>query len=402
MQYTDEQHAVAQNRSPRLLVRALAGTGKTETVALRIQSLIDEGTEPEVIQTLCFTRSAKKQLSERLQSKGLGAVRVRTVHSLAYETVSKWNEANGQEMRRVTNGEDIAAKALFKVGLTPSKSNVATIKNWNTAVWNGFIDGAQFGSLIPDEINAALNAYAKLKSTYGVLDFDDLAVAAGSMTSPDFDEVLVDEAQDLTTIQADFVENCSRNRLTYVGDSNQSIFAFAGSDGTMFDRLHDWDQRTLSKSFRSKERILAVANQVADDKLRTDLHGGVVNVEHVEYHAVTKRIVAATHTDKNTAILGRSRIGLERIADALTDAGRAVQRSWEDDVDDAEITVSSVHKAKGGEWDKVIVTDLIGTGFVGCDESDEEKRLFYVAATRAKQELSLMTLDGELPWGVTV
>jgi DNA helicase-2/ATP-dependent DNA helicase PcrA len=66
---------------------------------------------------------------------------------------------------------------------------------------------------------------------------------------------------------------------------------------------------------------------------------------------------------------------------------------------DEKVTLSSVHQAKGLEWGRVFVlwlndgsfpSDLAlrDTGNAGSGE-DEERRLFYVAVTRAKDELYL-------------
>ncbi|OPY65872.1 MAG: ATP-dependent DNA helicase PcrA [Syntrophorhabdaceae bacterium PtaU1.Bin034] len=70
--------------------------------------------------------------------------------------------------------------------------------------------------------------------------------------------------------------------------------------------------------------------------------------------------------------------------------------------DDSEyVTLSTVHSAKGLEWDKVFLIGLVdgvfpsGRSLIENNASDieEEQRLFYVAVTRAKQELSLSFYD---------
>ena len=64
--------------------------------------------------------------------------------------------------------------------------------------------------------------------------------------------------------------------------------------------------------------------------------------------------------------------------------------------DDDVLTLSTIHSAKGGEWDVVHVLALadgsvpsdLATGDVA--EIEEERRLLYVAMTRAKDELDLI------------
>lgn len=401
MQYTDEQQDVAAARSPRLLVKALAGTGKTETVALRIASLIDGGTQPEAIQTLCFTRSARDQLRKRLDSKQLQAVSVNTVHSMAWMVLSRWCEDNGRDMPRVTTCEKYAKRALTALGISPSDSNVNGVQRLSNAQWNGSFDGVVLTQMAAEELLAAVELYRHLKRESNAYDFDDLVALAGKVAPKTCEEVIVDEAQDLSALQIRLVEGMTHERMTWVGDANQAIFAFAGVDGGMFDRLDGWQQLTLSRSFRSTEEILEVANQVASDPLHSGNHGGTVTVAQVAYEDVAAHVVERTPSGSH-AVIGRTRTGLERIAEALEDAGKIVQRSWAEAVSEADVTVSTVHKAKGGEWDTVTVVDLTADGFAGCEVTDEEERLFYVAVTRARQELHLITLDGGLPWKVRI
>lgn len=66
------------------------------------------------------------------------------------------------------------------------------------------------------------------------------------------------------------------------------------------------------------------------------------------------------------------------------------------------VTITSIHKAKGLEWKAVIVMGLSEGEFpVSSDESldnelEEERRLFYVAVTRAKNKLFLLGPDDSL------
>lgn len=399
MQYTQEQLAIAADRSPRLLVKALAGTGKTETVALRVQSLIEGGTKPEEIQTLCFTTSARDQLRRRLDDRGFHAVHVSTVHSAAYQLLSRWCEDNGRAFPRVSSGEKYAKEALTLLGITPSESNTNAVLRLSTAQFNGSFDGIVLAQLAAEELLSATDFYQVVKRRHGLYDFDDLTALAAHVAPKNLTEVIVDEAQDLNALQVKFIEGLTNDRMTWVGDNNQSVFAFAGVDGGLFGTLTGWHELTLSKSFRSTEEILHVANQLSTDVLHSSMDGGKVTVAHVGYDAVAGHVVKSKASESH-AVIGRTRNSLERIATALEASGRIVQRSWAEHVTGADIHVSTVHKAKGGEWDSVTVVDLTVDGFDGCDVTDEEQRLFYVAVTRAKRKLELITLDGEIPWKV--
>lgn len=78
-----------------------------------------------------------------------------------------------------------------------------------------------------------------------------------------------------------------------------------------------------------------------------------------------------------------------------------------DDAEDEVLTLSTVHSAKGLEWQTVFILDLVDGHFpsraaVQSDDYEEERRLLYVAVTRARGDLYLMrpeTLTQRGGWG---
>ena len=63
--------------------------------------------------------------------------------------------------------------------------------------------------------------------------------------------------------------------------------------------------------------------------------------------------------------------------------------------EDGQLTLSTIHSAKGKEWDAVFIIGMNQGHFpsqrADSNNLDEERRLFYVAATRAKRYLYLIT-----------
>jgi DNA helicase-2/ATP-dependent DNA helicase PcrA len=100
--------------------------------------------------------------------------------------------------------------------------------------------------------------------------------------------------------------------------------------------------------------------------------------------------------------------GLEQliqIASAYKDSDLlAADLSLEDpekrESDDACLTLSTIHSAKGLEWDAVLILDLVEDRFpsrhamVRPEDYEEERRLMYVACTRARSFLELYVPAG--------
>jgi DNA helicase-2/ATP-dependent DNA helicase PcrA len=66
-----------------------------------------------------------------------------------------------------------------------------------------------------------------------------------------------------------------------------------------------------------------------------------------------------------------------------------------------KLVLSTIHQAKGLEWDAVIILNLNEGSFPnesnvnGIGELEEERRLFYVAVTRARQYLYLLSMSAD-------
>ncbi len=77
----------------------------------------------------------------------------------------------------------------------------------------------------------------------------------------------------------------------------------------------------------------------------------------------------------------------------------------EEEEDDNRVTLITMHNTKGLEFDSVIITGmeegLFPRGDEGFDddELEEERRLFYVAITRARKELAFTTCRRRMLWG---
>ena len=96
--------------------------------------------------------------------------------------------------------------------------------------------------------------------------------------------------------------------------------------------------------------------------------------------------------------LARSLSDVENLDDFLSQVALLSETDRDPSLqEDDKVTLSTIHQAKGLEWNHVFII-FLGEGLFphyriinGCDpaEMEEENRLFYVAVTRAKDSLSL-------------
>jgi len=116
---------------------------------------------------------------------------------------------------------------------------------------------------------------------YGVLDFDDILLKALSLFESgdvsgkgdkslggSFAHLLVDEFQDVSDVQYRLIKEWGKNSksIFVIGDPNQSIYGFRGSDPRYFDMLSEDFPQTekyrLTQNYRSTPEILRCAGSV--------------------------------------------------------------------------------------------------------------------------------------------
>ncbi len=262
------------------------------------------------------------------------------------------------------------------------------------------------------------------------VDFEDMinraadVIEAGEWTSP-YDLVMVDEMQDSSHARSLLVRALvdHPNRYLFsVGDDWQSINRFAGSDLTVMTRFTEWfgDGQTLKlqRTFRSPQSICDLSSQfVAKNPEQLAKR---VRSEQPE-HAPALRAVAVAADDHYASVIDGHLRRLD--AEAATTGGRRLQvlilgrynhgrtkvqavlnRQWAH----LQVQYSTIHSAKGKEADYVVLIDVTVGGLPSTIADDpllalampaaerfphaEERRLFYVALTRTRRSVLILTV----------
>ncbi len=303
-----QMRAVTHDDRP-LVIVAGAGTGKTRTLTARVARLLERGVPPERILLLTFTRRAADDMLARaasLSGHGEYGRRLRggTFHAVAHQMVSAWCEPLGLPSGFSVLDPADAADAMDLLrdehGLSghevrmPRAGTLVDIYSRcvNTRRSLGEVLAVDFPWCEPHgpKLAGLFRAYVQRKRQAGQLDFDDLllywrAALADERLGPHqaamFDHVLVDEYQDVNTLQVDIVKALRPDGrgLTVVGDDAQAVYGFRGADSR---HLHDLAGAlpgatvvALDRNFRSLQPILDLANVVrpAEAGVRLVLNG---------------------------------------------------------------------------------------------------------------------------------
>lgn len=265
-QLNSEQLLAVTSQEPIIEVIAGPGTGKTKTLVSRIIYSVEQLHEPPgELTAVTFTNKAAGELRQRLKyalpAKAANAVHIGTFHSLCLKLLT------GLRGKVTLAGEaealDIASQVLCPLGLKLSPRRLLQeVSKWK----NGFSEEAL-------EHPGACQEYCRRLSERKLLDFDDLLLEVlreyerdpDAFPSKPFRQILVDEFQDCNAVQFKLLRYWSKKngRLFVIGDPDQSVYGFRGSDPACFKRLQEeypeLQAVRLKTNYRSSPEILSCA-----------------------------------------------------------------------------------------------------------------------------------------------
>lgn len=263
----------------------------------------------------------------------------------------------------------------------------------------------------------------ELKSS-NQIDFTDAILQATDICRSShpikFDYIIVDEFQDISVDRYNFLkvlrESNPPAKLYCVGDDWQSIYRFSGSDMALFNHFSSYFGHTevnkIETTYRFGEPIISLSSQFIqrnETQIKKNIHAFSPQVktellfcdyERRNYCNVIGQIVASIPLGKSIFLLGRYSFDdyyLSFMYKSVKEGNRFFYF-----IGNRKIEFLTVHKSKGLEADYVIILqcnkDTYGFPSLVSDDpvlnyvltkSDqypygEERRLFYVAITRAK------------------
>ena len=291
-QLNDEQLRAVEHPDGPLLIVAGPGTGKTLTLTMRIAHFItNRGIDPKHILAVTFTRKAAEEMQQRL-GKILGDRHplplTATFHSLCYKILSDLNPKDTFGIIDEDGRKKCIAEALkrvrgfgIEVSLKPQQLRNLIVAAKQQILGPADISPAQHLSVDERALAEVYHSYQTLLSVQGLYDYEDLIFNVVRLLESDqkvcttyrrqFEHMFIDEYQDLNhgqyrIVRALVPSDGARQNLCVIGDPDQSIYGFRGSDVGYFTRfVEDYPHAAvieLTQNYRSTKTILNASYQV--------------------------------------------------------------------------------------------------------------------------------------------
>lgn len=289
-----EQQAVVDHGHGSMIVSAGPGTGKTHTITCRMADLVEKkGVVPETILAVTFTNKAAAEMKHRLTSilgNKADSAWVVTFHGLCLRLLQKTDSDEpimviDDPVRRSLMADVIDQMKLngFNPGFSVESAlaKIVSAKQLLMAPEDISME-KEVPDFVPEEKCSAFQRlyqhYQDFLKSQSMVDFEDLIFRCVRRMETDVDYceqlqhrfryIFVDEFQDINHGQYRLMRLLAPENadLCVIGDPDQAIYGFRGSDVLYFRRFSDDypDTKTirLSRNYRSTETILETSSQV--------------------------------------------------------------------------------------------------------------------------------------------
>ena len=340
------------------------------------------------------------------------------------------------EGRRPIENEDLVR--TFRTFLTHAKGNRITDAELGQKLKEEGGDKFRFRHGVFFNLFVAIRReWERRLATNGWIDFDDMLNLAVDHLESDrwsspFDLIMVDEFQDASRARARMTRELVKKSGKYlfaVGDDWQSINRFAGADMSVMTEFERWFGKgqtlRLERTFRCPQSICDISSQFV---LKNTAQLSKKVVSTTAEHSVPLSVIQVSGDENIAGVIRKFLIDLHtKSFDGGTSGGgngvlsvfvlgryRRDERflpQWQDLSDRLRVTFLTIHGSKGLEADYVILPRMTSGSYafpstiiddpvlqLAMPESEifphaEERRLMYVALTRARRSVLLLTVE---------
>lgn len=334
MELSKTQEQIVQTEKRKVHVIAAAASGKTRLIVARIQYLLDKGIKPSEIVAITFTNNAANEMYERLgRPDGLF---IGTVHSYC---------------NYLLRSEGIDTQ--------------------------DYIDEEKF-----DELFELFKQNPQCKRH--------------------IKHLIIDEFQDSSPAQVDFFELLEPKNYMYCYDPRQAIYGFDKGDidyvlrtqyepgVTIYEMYENYRNNNNVLNF-AKNLLYNLGAEYQDDSITMSVEDGYVYHTKWSYFNIVNKFLEDDIVYGDWFVLGRANREVDAICHQFEEngipyttfkQGSKTRAEIEEEVNSNKVKVLTIHSAKGLESPNVLVINA-----PNYYKDDEERRIYYVAATRAKNYL---------------
>lgn len=438
MKYLDKYQQKAIKEDGNILLIAGAGSGKTYTIINKIDYLIKNNIYKEgEILAISFTNKSVNDVKCKIKYN----IDVLTFHKLAinilkhykinfeiaskdylsYITTEFFKSLNNEILineilnyYKCNNYKNFLSSYKFKNLIKVITTYINLFKSTNKNI-NDLDKSFKINKFLAKYIFIVKRIYDNELNSAQILDYNDLIVKATNVLKEKYKYkyIIIDEFQDTSFIRWMLVYKLivlNKAKLFAVGDDYQSIYHFNGCDLNIFLNIKkfipDIKILKLENTYRNSQELINYAtafilkNKMQLEKnIHSEIHikKPIRIIYYLNRKKALKKIIKKLKTKyKEILILGRNNFDIDNF---LTNKN----------ILNNQIKYLTIHSAKGLESDVVILINLINNcyGIPSYIKNDplidylnkkddsylyaEERRLFYVALTRTKSVVYLLT-----------
>lgn len=465
--FTSEQLAFIKHNGPEsVILSATAGSGKTASATGRLMWLLNQGVKPEKIIYFSFTNDAVDELRSRIKND---KIEITTIHSFCARILGKskkfkplvetamfpnWFKKKYKPKKKATVEDKIFYDRSCKKLDDDLQKILSDISKYKLTL----ADGKK------DRVPPFFSHYQRFLIETRTRDFADMLTDTLHLTGYKswennweykYQYVFVDEYQDTSALQMKILLALRAQFYHLIGDRNQSIYGFQGSDCYMIEKLlkekKTVKEYALSINFRSAKNIVENSNMYSDLTAKPHKKTG----GKVETKLLTEQGLLRLLKKKDVVLLARTNAvikGLERwllsrkvkmkyfnilepedleVIEQKKPASKKLIAKMKPLLSDYKGTadelvefikeniesksfVTSIHKSKGREYPVCVVVnslspEILEENKIELDDKEskrfsfdpedfedrESKNIHYVAVTRPQEELYYMMVDEE-------
>lgn len=294
MQLSKKQLQIVNHKDGALLVEAGPGSGKTRVLTERIKCLLFSSKRGKVL-ALTFSNLAADEMKDRLSEdqafeEQLDRVAAGTIHSFCLDLVQSRGNLIGLNSNMVLFESENDRKTVLKDVFLENqqlKDFLEQQQDKNQIMQRilQLITEQKKNFILPENCNIndpfplIYAEYNRKLIDQNAMDFDDILFFAYRILTENasvvrmynslYRYICIDEAQDLNFAQYQIVKAlCGDgfNNVMMVGDANQSIYGFNGSDSDFMTKCFVTDFSPviykLNENYRSAKRIVEFANRL--------------------------------------------------------------------------------------------------------------------------------------------